>query len=52
MIDLLTKGIVNLSVKMKGNLKRTIGNLFSPLGAQGKDIGAASQTLQTGVKFH
>ena len=35
---------------MKGNLKRTTGNLLSPLGAKSKDIGAASQTLLTGVK--
>ena len=38
----VNKAIVDLSVKMKGNLKRTIGNLLSPLGAQSKDIGAAS----------
>ena len=30
---------------MKGDTKRTSGNSLSPLGAQNKDIGAASQTL-------
>lgn len=35
---------------MKGNLKCTSGNLLSPLDAQNKDIGAASQILQTEVK--
>ena len=32
---------------MKGNSKRTSGNWFTPLGAQKKDIGVASQTLLT-----
>ena len=30
---------------MKGNLKRTSGNSLSPLGAQNRDFGAASQIL-------
>ena len=32
-------------------MKRTTGNLLSPLGAQNKDIGADSQTLLTGIKL-
>ena len=32
------------------NSKRSSGNSLSPLGAQNKDIGAASQTLLTEVK--
>ena len=36
---------------MKGNSKRTSGNLFGPFGAQNKDIGVASQTLITKVKL-
>ena len=38
------KAIVDLPVRMKGNLKRTSGNSLSPLGGQDKNIGAASQT--------
>ena len=37
--------IVYLSIKMKGNLKRASGNSLSPLGAQNRDFGAASQIL-------
>ena len=37
-----------MSINMKGNSKRIFGNSFTPLGAQNKDIGAASQTLLTG----
>ena len=33
------------------NMKRISRNLLSPLGAQNKDIGRASQTLLTGVKL-
>ena len=36
---------------MKGNSKRTSGNSLNPLGAQNKDLGTASQTLQNEVKF-
>ena len=36
---------------MKGNSKRTSGNSLSPLGAQNKDIGAASQTILTWVRL-
>ena len=37
--------IIYLSIKMKGNLKRTSGNSLMPLGAQNRDLGAASQIL-------
>ena len=40
-----------MTISMKGNSKRTFGNSFTPLGAQNKDIGAASQTLLTEVKL-
>ena len=36
-----------MSISMKGNSKRTSGNSFTPLGAQNKDMGAASETLLT-----
>ena len=45
------KAIVNLPIKIKGNSKRTSGNSLNPLGAQNKDLGTASQTLQNEVKF-
>ena len=45
------KAIVDLSIRMKGDLKRTTGNSLSPLVTQNKDIGAASQTLLTEVKL-
>ena len=45
------KAIVNLSIRRKGDLKRTTGNSLSPLVNQNKDIGAASQTLLTEVKL-
>ena len=44
------KAIVDLPIKLKGNLKRTSGNLLSQLGAPTKDLSTASQTLLTGVK--
>ena len=40
-----------MPISMEGNSKRTSGNSFTPLGAQNKDIGAASQTLLTRVKL-
>ena len=43
--------IVDLPIRLKGNTKRTSGFLLSPLGAQNKDIGAASQTLLAEVKL-
>ena len=45
------KVIADLPITIKGNSKRSSGNLLSPLGAQDKDIGAASQTLLTKVKL-
>ena len=35
------KAIVDLSMKMKGNLKRTSGDSLSSLGAENRDFGAA-----------
>ena len=46
------KAIVDLPLRLKGNLKRTSGNLLSLLGAQNKDISAASRMLLTGVRLH
>ena len=40
-----------MPISVKGNSKRTSGNSFTPLGAQNKDVGAASQTLLTEVKL-
>ena len=40
-----------MPISMKENLKRISGNSFSPLGAQNKDIGAASGTLLSEVKL-
>ena len=37
------KTIVDLPIRMKGNSKRISGNTLSPLGAQNRDMGAASQ---------
>ena len=45
------KAIVDLSIRMKGDLKRTTGNSLSPLVTQNKDIGAVSQTLLAEVKL-
>ena len=41
------EAIVNLPIKMKGNLKHTSGNLMSLLRAQSNDTGTASQMLLT-----
>ena len=41
--------IVNFPIRMKGNSKLTSSNSLSPLGAQNKDLGTASQTLLTEV---
>ena len=43
---------VDLPIKVKGNSKCSSSNSFSPLGAQNKGIGAASQTLLTEAKLH
>ena len=40
-----------MPISVKENLKRISGNSFSPLGAQNKDIGAASGTLLSEVKL-
>ena len=50
MIDLIKKAISDLPIKVKGNSKLTSGSL-SPLEAQSKDIGAASQTLLETFRF-
>ena len=42
------KAIVNLPIRLKENLKRISGNSLTPLGAQNKEIGAATQMLVTG----
>ena len=36
------KAIVDLPITLKGNSKRTFGNLLSPLEAQKKDLDSAS----------
>jgi len=36
-----------MAIRLKGNSTRISGNLVSPLEAQNKDIGVASQTLLT-----
>ena len=46
------KAIVDLPIGIKGNSKRTSVNLLSPLGAQNKDLDAASQTLLTEVNIY
>ena len=51
MIDLIKKAISDLPIKVKGNSKLTSGNSLSPLEAQNKDIGAASQTLLETFRF-
>ena len=43
--------IVDLLVRLKGNIKGISGNLLSPLPGN-KAIGPASQTLLTGVRLH
>ena len=47
----IKKAIVDLPIRLKGNSKRKSVNSLSPLGAQNKDFGAASQPLLTGVKL-
>ena len=44
------KTIVDLLMRLKGNSEFISGNSLSPLGAQNKDFGAASQVLLTRVK--
>ena len=43
--------IVDLLVRLKGNIKGISGNLLSPLPGN-KAIGPVSQTLLTGVRLH
>ena len=43
--------VVDLPIKMKGISKHSSGKSLSPLKAQNKDIGAASQTLQIEVQY-
>ena len=50
MISLLKNAMSKYNIRLKGNSKRTSGNSLNPLGAQNKDIEAASQTLLTGIK--
>ena len=45
------KAIFNLSIRLKGHTKHIFSNLLNPLGAQNKDLFAASQTLLTGVHY-
>ena len=45
------KAIVNLPIRLKGNLTHISGNSLSPMGAQNKDIGTASQTFLTRVRL-
>ena len=44
--------IVDLSIRLKGNLKHISGNLLSLLEAQNKDISAASQTVLIRDRLH
>ena len=46
------KAIVKLPIRLKRNSKGTSINLLSPLGAQDKDLGAASQTLLTSIRLY
>ena len=48
------KAIVNLTIRLKGNSKRTSGNSLSPLGVLCMDFGTASQMLLTrvGLRLH
>ena len=46
MIGLLKKAVVDLPISLTTNLKRISGNSLTPLGAQNKDIGTASSSLE------
>ena len=53
MIGLLKMPLsIILTIRMKGNLKRTSRNTLSLLWVQNKDLSAASQPLLTKVKLH
>ena len=45
------KDMLDLPIRMKENSKRIFGDSLSPLEAQNKYLGAASQTLLTEVKL-
>ena len=51
------EAIVNLPIRLRGNLKHISGNALSSLGegrgggGENKDISVASQTLLTGVRL-
>ena len=45
------KAFVDWPIRLKGNKKRISGKSLSPLWAQNKDMGTASQTLLTDVKL-
>ena len=47
----IKKSIVNLPIRMKGNLKCVASNFLSPMGSQNKDLGAVSQMLLLVVKL-
>ena len=49
---LVKDALVYLPIRLKGNLKRTSGNSSSLLGAQNRDISAASQVILTKVRLH
>ena len=51
MTDMLTKPSSICQSVLQGTSKPTSGNSLSPLRAQNKDIGAASQTLLIEVKL-
>ena len=44
--------IINLQIRMKGNLKRTSSNSLNPSGAQNRDLGAASQMLPSELRLN
>ena len=48
---LVKVAIVDFPVSLKGNSKFTSDNSSNSLGAQSEDLGAALQTLLTGVKL-
>ena len=49
---LVKKDTIDWPIRVKGNSKRTSDNLLSPLEAQNRDLGTASQMLLTEVQLH
>ena len=49
---LVKKAIVDLLIRMKGNLKHTSGNWLNHRGAKNKDFSSASQALLTKFLLH